>query len=174
MVSQQKLEVASPTLSITALTDIRPVVGREAINLKKGDVHQTSVPDSVIVEIPARLRLEVKPGMSLSRLQDSQRDARTAWEAALAKADIRDLAGAVESNRSRNEATVRKREADKALRLALRTDDPEPFANLEELLAKNSEVRSRILKLEKERPSSLPLPAKREAAERLARKHSNR
>ena len=168
-VSQQKLAVASPTLSITALADLRPVVGGETINLKKGEVHQTPVPDSVIVEIPARVRLEIKPGMSLSKLQDSQRDARTAWEAALAKAAITDLAGAVESNRSRNEATTRKREADKSLRLALRTDDPEPFANVEELLSKLSELRSRVQRLEKERPPSHPLPGKRETAERLAR-----
>lgn len=168
-VSQQKLEVASPILSITALTDLSPVVGGEPINLKKGAVHQTPVPESVTIEIPTRVRLEIKPGMSLSKLQESQRDARTAWEAALAKADIRDLAGAVESNRSRTDATARKREADKSLRLALRTDDPEPFANVEELLAKVSELRSRIQKLEKERPSSHPLPGKREVAERLAR-----
>jgi hypothetical protein len=168
-VSQQKLEVASPTLSITALTDIRPVVGGEPVNLKKGDVHQTPVPDLVTIEIPAKARLEIKPGMSLSKLQDSQRDARTAWEAALVKADVSDFAGAVESNRSRNEAITRKREAEKSLRLALRTDDPEPFANVEELLAKVAELRSRIQKLEKERPPSHPLPAKREVAERLAR-----
>jgi hypothetical protein len=168
-VSQQKLAVASPTLSITALTDLRAVVGGETISLKKGAVHQTHVPDSVIVEIPTRVRLEIKPGMSLSKLQDSQRDARTAWEAALAKAVIGDLAGAVESNRLRNEAAARKREADKSLRLALRTDDPEPFANVEELLAKVSDLRSRIQKLEKDRPLSHPLPEKRETAERLAR-----
>ena len=168
-VSQQKLEVASPTLSITALTDLRPVVGGEPMALKKGAVHQIPVPDSVIVEIPTRARLEIKPGMSLSKLQDSQRDARSAWEAALAKAGVGDLAKAVESNRSRNEATVRKKEAEKALRLALRTDDPEPFVNVEELLAKVSELRLRIQKLEKERPSSHPLPEKREVAERLAR-----
>jgi hypothetical protein len=168
-VSQQKLAIASPTLSITALTELHPVVGGETINLKKGAVHQTPVPDSVTVEIPTRVRLEIRPGMSLSKLQDSQRDARNAWKTALAKADVRDLAGAVESNRSRTEAAARKREADKSLRLALRTDDPEPFENVEELLAKVSELRSRIQKLEKERPSSHPIPVKRETAERLAR-----
>jgi len=168
-VAQQKLQVASPTLSITALTDVRPVVDGETISIKKGAVHEAPVPNPVVVEIPARVRIEIKPGMSLSKLQDSQRDARSAWEAALSKAEVHDLAQAVESNRSRNEATARKKDAEKALRLALRTDDPEPFATIEELHAKVSELKSRIGKLERERPSNLPLPGKREIAERLAR-----
>jgi hypothetical protein len=168
-VSQQKLQVASPTLSITALTDLRPVVDGETLALKKGAVHEAPVPDLVVVEIPARVRIEIKPGMSLSKLQDNQRDARTGWEAALANAEVSDMAQAVESNRSRNEATARKKEAEKALRLALRTDDPEPFASVEELRAKVSDLGLRIGKLERERPSNLPLPGKREIAERLAR-----
>lgn len=168
-VAQQKLAVASPTLAITALTDFHPVVAGETISLRKGEVHQTPIPEAVIVDIPNRVRLEIRPGMSLSKLQENQREARTAWEAALKKAEVRDLAGAVESNRSRTEATSRKKEADKSLRLALRSDDPEPFENVEELLAKVSELRSRIEKLEKSRPSGHPLPEKREAAERLAR-----
>lgn len=168
-VSQQKLEVASPTVSITALTDLRPVVGGEPIDLKKGAVHQASVPETVLVEFPGRARLEVKPGMSLGKLQDNQHEARAAWEAALAKAGVGDLADAMKSNRSRNEATSRKREADKSLRLALRTDDPEPFANVEELLAKVTDIQSRIERLQNERPPNHPLPEKREVADRLAR-----
>ncbi|MGP8075727.1 MAG: AAA family ATPase [Thermoplasmata archaeon] len=168
-VSQQKLEVASPTLTITALSDFRPVVSGEPISLKKGAVRSVPVPDSVVVEIPTRARLEIKPGISLGRLQDSQRDARSAWDAALAKAEVNNLTEAVESNRSRNEASARKKEAEKALRQALRTDEPEPFANVEELLAKLHELELRIERLERERPTNLALPEKRELAERLAR-----
>ncbi|MDG6971450.1 MAG: hypothetical protein JRN54_10160 [Nitrososphaerota archaeon] len=168
-VSQQKLEVASPTLTITALTDFRPVVGGEPIALRKGDVHQAPIPDSIVVEIPTRVRLEIRPGISLGRLQDNQREARSAWEAALAKAGVSNLSQAVESNRSRNEATTRKKEAEKALRLALRTDEPEPFANLDELHAKVSELQSRMEKLRREHPPNLPQPGERDVAERLAR-----
>lgn len=168
-VAQQKLEVASPTVSITALTDLRPIIDGETISLKKGDFHQARVPDSVTVEIPARARIDLKPGASLAKLQEGHTAARSSWESALAETDVHDLTEAVESNRLRNEAATKKRDAEKALRQALRTDEPEPFANLGELQAKLSELQLRMAKLERERPSGLPLPETRTLADRLAR-----
>ncbi len=168
-VAQQKLEVASPTFTITALTDLHPIVGGKSIALNKGAIHEAPVPERLVVEIPSRARLEIKPGTSLGTLQEGQRAACTAWEQKVSEAKVTSLAEAVESNRSRNEAARRKKDAEKALRLALRTDDPEPFANVDELSGKLSELRSRMAELEHERPPKPPRPERIEEAELLAR-----
>jgi hypothetical protein len=168
-VARGKLETSSPTLAITATADIRPIIDGRTVPLKKGSKHEATVTDRSIVELQSGAKIEFRAGTSLTLLHTKHKEALEQLQSAFQKAGVGDMPGAVGANRALEESQNRKREAQRALRQALRTDYPEPFANVEELAAKVTELKGRLVPLERDRPADPPMPKTREEAEQLAR-----
>jgi chromosome segregation ATPase len=168
-VARGKLESSGAKLAITALADIRPVVDGKTIPLKKGAKHEATVTDRSVVELAVGARIEFRPGTSLAQLQTKHTEAAKQIRAAFQEAGVKDMAGAVEANQALQGAQTKRRDAQRAIRQALRTDYPEPFADVNELAAKVAELQGRLTSLERDRPPHPPLPATREEADRLAR-----
>jgi hypothetical protein len=167
-VARGRLESSSPRLTVIATADSRPLIDGKTVVLKKGSRHDSSVTDRSVIEFPSLARIEIQAGTSLATLKTKHKEAAEELQSALQQAQVADLPGAVEANRAFSEAQTKRREAQKAIRQALRTDFPEPFADFKELEGKIAELKERIASLERDRPENIPFPKSREEADRLA------
>ncbi|MDG7005692.1 MAG: hypothetical protein JRM86_02025 [Nitrososphaerota archaeon] len=167
-VAQEKLKSASPRMIITATANLRARLDGRALSLKRGEVHEQTVPDRVSLDLPPGAKVEFVAGTSLEQLQAKQRSSAERLGAALRDAGVADLKGAHAANRSLLEAQEKRRAAQQSLRQALRTDLPKPFKGVFELSGKVAELEARVRTLRGALAPEVPIPDVPEKAKDLS------
>ncbi len=91
MMARGRLEQGAPEVHLSALTDIEFTAGGESAALAKGEDWTVSVSDRLIIEVPDKLKVEIKSGSGINELAQSVDAAREKFDAACRDAGVNSL-----------------------------------------------------------------------------------
>ena len=101
--TEGQLALVSATVEFVAATDIELVIGGQPVSLAAGETWSTLANAATEVEVPGIVTARVTPGMSALDIQAQYTAAQHDLAAALASADVADLAAARSTDQRRRE-----------------------------------------------------------------------
>ena len=101
--TEGQLALVSATVEFVAATDIELVIGDQRVSLPAGETWSTVANTATEVEIPGVVTARVTPGVSALDIQEKYAAAQEKLTAALASAQVTDLAGARQADQRRRE-----------------------------------------------------------------------
>ena len=101
--TEGQLALVSATVEFAAATDIELVIGDQRVSLPAGEAWSTVANTATEVEIPGVVTARVTPGVSALDIQEKYAAAQEKLTAALASAQVTDLAGARQADQRRRE-----------------------------------------------------------------------
>ena len=101
--AEGQLALVSSTVEFVAATDIELVIGNQRVSLAAGETWSTLANAATEVEVPGIVTARVKPGMSALDIQAQHAAAQQDLTAALATAQVADLAAAHSTDQRRRE-----------------------------------------------------------------------
>lgn len=150
--AKARLESASPSVRIEALSGVAPKVDGKRIQLTRGEKREYAVVDSLRLIVPDVFDLTITAGTSAAALAESIAKAEEKLKALCAEAGVKSPEEAVRMNEERREAGRKRAIRDQALKDNLRD------LSLQKMEQKILDLRLRVAQYPKNRPSKPPLP----------------
>ncbi len=161
-IAQAKLEQGGPALTLEPFADLTLTVNRKKMALRRAQVLERQVADTLDIVIEDVANVRVQPGTSTDRLQEDLRNAQTVLKQHLDPLGLGSLPEAVEAHRAHEEAARVLAELEETRKRDLRD------LTREQLQSKLNELEGRIASHIASRPKEPPIAGDRESSKRLA------
>ncbi len=162
-IARARLEQGGPAVKLEPLGELVLNLDREKLTLKKGQVVERQVSDTLDISIDTVVNIHVRPGTSTDSLRQDFGKAEKKLREQLDSLGIEDFSGALEAHRAHEAAAKVLAELGETRKRDLRD------LTYEQMQAKVLELEGRIASHEASRPKEPPIPENREASKRLVK-----
>ncbi len=149
--AKARLESASPSIRMEALSDVDPRVDGKRIRLARGQKREYPVVESLRLTVPDVVDLTITAGTSAAALTESRAKAEEKLKELCTEAGVRGREEAVQRNEERRDAERKRAARDQTLKDNLRD------LSLQKMEQKILDLRLRVAEYRKKRPEKPPL-----------------
>jgi hypothetical protein len=165
-----QLRLGSPTATVSSSKKTDVEIDGAATELVPSKATEITVQKRAVVKVGS-VRIEIRAGTSLEDLQAAAAKAEGTWRETLAETGCSDLEGAAAMGARRKETSALVDRAEEQIADALRSDQEDGFASLEELDHKVAEIGSRYSAYWANRTATTKPPKTKEEARQASEAH---